>query len=148
MTRFFQAAAVAVAMGIAGGAAFAQDSQQLTWEQQAEGRLTLRTARDLAAYGEAKGDALALVAAARMMAAVPGEVIAGGPPERSRSAGGMVFDVDGILKKAEELAKGDPLLTKAAADVRAMAAEKARSICYWEYYCYYNGSCEYAYVCR
>jgi hypothetical protein len=30
--------------------------------------------------------------------------------------------------------------------VRATAAEKARAICYWEYYCY--GSCEYAYVCR
>jgi hypothetical protein len=148
MTRFFLAAAVAVALGITAGETAAQDKQDLTAGEQAEGRLTLQTARDLASYGEARGDALALVTAARMMAGVPGKVVAGGSAERSRSAGGMVFDVEGLLKKAEELAKGDPLVTKAAAEVRATATGKEGSICYWEYYCYYNGSCEYAYVCR
>ena len=60
----------------------------------------------------------------------------------------MSLDVEGILAKAQELAKGDALVLKAIAQIRETAAEKARSICYWEYYCYYNGSCEYAYVCR
>ena len=145
MRKILFAATIALA---AVGAAYGQGAEQLTAEEQAENRLTLQTARDLASYGEAKGDALALVTAARMMAGVPGKVVAGGPAERSRSAGGMVFDVEGLLKKAEELAKGDPLVTKAAAEIRATATGKEGSICYWEYYCYYNGSCEYAYVCR
>jgi hypothetical protein len=145
MRKILFAAAIALA---AVGAAYGQGAEQLTAQEQAENRLTLQTARDLASYGEAKGDALALVTAARMMAGVPGKVLAGGPAERSRSGGGMVFDVEGILKKAEELAKGDPLVAKAAADVRFMATGNEGSICYWEYYCYYNGSCEYAYVCR
>lgn len=143
MRKMMLAAAILLA---AMGAAHAQD--ELTPEQQAEGRIVLQTARNLAIYGEAKGDALALVTAARMMAGVPGKVVASGPAERARSAGGMSFDVDGLLDKAEALAKGDPLVLKAAADIRATATEKDDAICYWEYYCYYNGSCEYAYVCR
>ena len=138
----------AAALALAAGAAYGQGAEQLTAGQQAEGRIVLQTARNLAIYGEANGDALALVTAARMMAGVPGNVVSSGPAARARSAGGMSFDVDGLLTKAEELAKGDPLVLKAAAEIRAMAAEKARAICYWEYYCYYNGSCEYAYVCR
>jgi hypothetical protein len=130
------------------GVVYGQVGGELTAEQQAEGRIVLMTARNLAIYGEAKGDALALVTAARMMAGVPGKVVASGPAERARSAGGMSFDVDGLLRKAEALAKGDPLVLKAAAEIRATAAGKDGAICYWEYYCYYNGSCEYAYVCR
>ena len=145
MQKILFAAAIALA---AAGAAYGQGAGQLTAEEQAEGRIVLQTARNLAIYGEAKGDALALVTAARMMAGVPGRVVASGPATYARSTGGMSFDVDGLLDKAEELAKGDPLVLKATAEVRATAAEKDGAICYWEYYCYYNGSCEYAYVCR
>lgn len=144
MRRMVFAAAMLLA---AVGTAYGQ-SGELTAAAQAEARIVLMTARNLAIYGEAKGDALALVTAARMMAGVPGRVVASGPAERARSAGGMSFDVDGLLRKAEALAKGDPLVLKAAAEIRATAAGKDDAICYWEYYCYYNGSCEYAYVCR
>ena len=50
------------------GATLAQDKQDLTNAQQAEGRLILETARNLVSYGETKGDALALVTAAKLMA--------------------------------------------------------------------------------
>lgn len=122
------------------------NAQELTAEQQAEARITLQTARNLALYGEAKGDALALVTAARMMAGVPGRVVAA--PAPAGSSGHVSLDVEGLLARAGELAKDDPLVSKAIAEVRMQADEKARSICYWEYYCYYDGSCEYAYVCR
>ena len=145
MRKILFAAAIVL---VAAGAVYGQGGEQLTAEEQAEGRIVLQTARNLAIYGEAKGDALALVTAARMMAGVPGRVVASGPATHARSTGGMSFDVDGLLDKAEELAKGDPLVLKAAAEVRATADEKDGAICYWEYYCYYNGSCEYAYVCR
>ncbi len=132
---------IALVLAVAGTVA---DAQELTAEQQAEVRITLQTARNLALYGEAKGDALALVTAARMMAGVPGRVAAAPAP----SSANVTIDVEGLLASAGELAKDDPLVSKAIAEVRAQADEKARSICYWEYYCYYDGSCEYAYVCR
>lgn len=56
----FAAAIVLAAAGVAHG----QGGEQLTAEEQAEGRVVLQTARNLAIYGEAKGDALALVTAA------------------------------------------------------------------------------------
>ena len=31
--------------------------------------------------------------------------------------------------------------------VREAAAANSKAVCYWEYYCYYNGWCEYAYAC-
>ncbi len=123
-------------------------AQELTAKQQAEARITLQTARNLALYGEARGDALALVMAARMMAGVPGRVAADSRPLQGRSAGAMSLDVEGLIGRAGEMAKGDPLVLEAIAGLRAAAEDKSRSICHWEYYCYYDGSCEYAYVCR
>ena len=52
-----------------------------------------------------------------------------------------------MLKKAEDLAQGDALITKVAGEVRTMAEANSKAVCYWEYYCYYNGWCEYAYAC-
>jgi hypothetical protein len=140
-------AAALLAASLSAGATVAEEKQDLTQAQQAEGRLILETARNLVSYGETKGDALALVTATKMMSSVPGRVLAddqkgeGGPDKASN------FDVEGVLKKAEDLAQGDPLITKVAADVRAAVTANSKAICYWEYYCYYNGWCEYQYYC-
>ena len=45
------------------------------------------------------------------------------------------------------LVRGDELITKVAGQVRETAAANSKAVCYWEYYCYYNGWCEYAYAC-
>jgi hypothetical protein len=140
-------AAAFVAASITGGATIAQEKQDLTPAQQAEGRLILETARALASYGENKGDALALVTAAKMMAGVPGRVLADDQKGEAGADKAQNFDIEGVLKKAEDLAQGDELITKVAAQVRETAAANSKAICYWEYYCYYNGWCEYAYYC-
>lgn len=136
-----------VVAGLTAGASVAQEKADLTAAQQAEGRLVLETARNLASYGETKGDALALVTAAKMMASVPGRVLADGTKGEAGADGAANFDIEGVLKKAEDLAQGDALITKVAGDVRTMAEANSKAVCYWEYYCYYNGWCEYAYAC-
>jgi hypothetical protein len=146
MRKMLLAAAFALT-SLTAGATLAQEKQDLTAAQQAEGRLVLETARNLVSYGETKGDALALVTAAKMVASVPGRVLA----DDSKGEGGADkaanFDIEGVLKKAEDLAQGDELIAKVAADVRTAAAANSKAVCYWEYYCYYNGWCEYAYAC-
>ena len=139
----FVIAALFAATSLTAGATFAQDKQDLTAAQQTENRIILETARNLVGYGEAKGDALALVTAAKMVAGVPGRVLADG----QEGAKGANFDVEAVLKKAEDLSQGDELIKKVAADVRAAAAANSKAVCYWQYYCYYNGWCEYAYAC-
>lgn len=131
-----------VITGLTAGAV-AQEKTDLTVAQQAEGRMILETARNLASYGETKGDALALVTAAKLMAGVPGRVLADGKATQDSPN----FDIEGVLKKAEDLSQGDPLITKVAGEVRTAAAANSKAVCYWEYYCYYNGYCEYAYAC-
>ncbi|MGN6146083.1 MAG: hypothetical protein ACTHOP_21120, partial [Mesorhizobium sp.] len=92
---------------------------------------------------EAMGDGLAVVTAAKWVAGVPGRVLAAGQD----GATGANFDVEAVLKKAEDLAQGDELITKVAADVRKAAEANSKAVCYWQYYCYWNGYCEYAYYC-
>jgi len=146
MRKLIIAAAFALT-SLTAGATLAQEKADLSPAQQAEGRLILETARNLVSYGETKGDALALVTAAKMMAGVPGRVLS----DDSKGEGGADkasnFDIEGVLKKAEDLAQGDELITKVAADVRTAAAANSKAVCYWEYYCYWNGWCEYAYAC-
>ncbi|MGN6305522.1 MAG: hypothetical protein ACTHNH_11940 [Mesorhizobium sp.] len=134
-----------VAASLTAGASLADDAKKadISEAQQAEGRQILQTARELVGYGEAKGDALALVTAAKMVAGVPGRVLADG----QEGAKGANFDVEAVLKKAEDLAQGDELITKVAADVRKAAEANSKAVCYWQYYCYWNGYCEYAYYC-
>jgi hypothetical protein len=146
MRKILLAAAFALT-SMTSSATLAQDKQDLTNAQQAEGRLILETARNLVSYGETKGDALALVTAAKMMAGVPGKVLADGQKGEAGADKSAAFDIEGVLKKAEDLAQGDELITKVAADVRTAAAANSKAVCYWEYYCYYNGWCEYAYAC-
>ena len=136
-----------VAASLTAGASIAQEKQDLTTAQQAEGRLILETARNLVSYGETKGDALALVTAAKMMASVPGKVLADGQTGEGGADKSAAFDIEGVLKKAEDLAQGDELITKVAGQVRETAAANSKAVCYWQYYCYYNGWCEYAYAC-
>ncbi len=146
MRKLILAAAFALT-SLTAGATLAQDKQDLTNAQQAEGRLILETARNLVSYGETKGDALALVTAAKMMASVPGKVLADGQKGEEGADKSAPFDIEGVLKKAEDLSQGDELIAKVAADVRTAAAANSKAVCYWEYYCYYNGWCEYAYAC-
>lgn len=140
-------AALLVATSLTAGATIAQEKQDLTPAQQAENRLILETARNLVSYGESKSDALALVTAAKLMASVPGKVLADDAKGEAGADKAAGFDIEGVLKKAEDLSQGDELITKVAADVRTAAAANSKAICYWEYYCYYNGWCEYAYAC-
>jgi hypothetical protein len=140
-------ASVFVVAGLSAGATVAQEKQDLTPAQQTESRLVLETARNLVSYGETKGDALALVTAAKMMASVPGRVLADGQTGEGGADKSAAFDIEGVLKKAEDLAQGDELITKVAGQVRETAAANSKAVCYWQYYCYYNGWCEYAYAC-
>lgn len=139
-------AAAFVAAALTGGATMAEEKQDLTPAQQAESRMILETARNLVSYGEAKNDALALVTAAKMVASVPGRVLADGQKGEGGADKATNFDIETVLKKAEDLSQGDELIAKVAADVRTAAAN-SKAVCYWEYYCYYNGWCEYAYAC-
>lgn len=137
-------AGLLAATSLTSGASLAEDKKpDISAAQQAEGRQILETARALESYGEAKGDPLALVTAAKMVASVPGRVLADG----QQGEKGANFDVEAVLKKAEGLAQGDELITKVAADVRTMAKANSKAVCYWQYYCYWNGYCEYAYYC-
>lgn len=120
----------------------AQESN-LTPAQQAEGRITLETARNLISYGQTKKDGLALVTAAKMMAGVPGRVLADG----QEGNGGANFDLEVVLKQAEEYSSGNVHIKAIADEVRDMAAEDDRAVCFWQYYCYWNGWCEYSWVC-
>jgi hypothetical protein len=140
-------AAALVAASLTGGATVAQEKQDLTPAQQAEGRQILETARALVSYGEAKGDALALVTAAKMVASVPGRVLADGETGQAGPDKSKNFDVEAVLKKAEDLAQGDELITKVAGQVREAAAANSKYVCYWAYDCYWNGWCDYYYVC-
>ncbi len=140
--------AVFAATCLTAGATIAQEKKQdLTAAQQTEGHLVLETARNLVSYGETKGDALALVTAAKMMASVPGKVLADGQTGEGGADKSAAFDIEGVLKKAEDLAQGDELITKVAGQVRETAKANSKAVCYWQYYCYYNGYCEYAYAC-
>lgn len=140
-------AAFFVATSLTAGATIAQEKVDLTPAQETEGRLILETARNLVSYGEAKSDALALVTAAKMMASVPGKVLADDAKGDAGADAAAAFDIEGVLKKAEDLAQGDELITKVAGEVRTAAAANSKAYCYWQYYCYYNGWCEYAYAC-
>ena len=142
MKKLLLATAFVIA-AMTAGASIAEEKKDLTPAQQAEGRMVLETARNLVSYGETKGDALALVTAAKLMASVPGRVLADGQTAQDAPN----FDIEGVLKKAEELSQGDELITKVAGEVRTAAAANSKAVCYWEYYCYYNGYCEYAYAC-
>jgi hypothetical protein len=143
----FVVAAFLVATSLTAGATIAQEKQDLTPAQQTENRLNLEIARNLVSYGEAKSDALALVTAAKIMASVPGKVLADDAKGEAGADKAAAFDIEGVLKKAEDLAQGDELITKVAGEVRTAAAANSKAVCYWEYYCYYNGWCEYAYAC-
>jgi hypothetical protein len=146
MKKFIIAAAF-VALSLTGGATFAEEKQDLSPAQQAEARQILDTAKALVAYGEAKNDALALVTAAKMVASVPGRVLAEGQDGSAGADKSKSFDVEAVLKKAEDLAQGDELITKVAGQVRETAAANAKYVCYWAEQCYWNGYCEWAYAC-
>jgi hypothetical protein len=145
MRRLIVAVAL-LAAALSTGATTAQENADLTSAEQAEARMVLETARTLVSYGEAKGDPLALVTAANMIAGVPGRVLADGQDGSAGNSAG--FDVEAVLKKAEELGQGNEIIARIAADVRQRAAAQSKAICYWRYYCYWNGWCEYAYYCE
>lgn len=136
-------ALVLVLSQLTAGVSVAQEAQELTPAQQAEGRLVLETARNLASYGETKSDALALVMAAKMIADVPGRVLADG----EAGASGANFDVEALLKKAGDLAPDNEIITQLSGEVREAAEASSRAVCYWQYYCYWNGWCEYYWAC-
>ena len=139
-------AALIVATSLSPGGAFAQQKGDLSPAQQAEGQLTLETARNLASYGEMKSDPLALVTAAKMLASVPGRVLADGQEGSAGADKASGYDVEALLKKAEDLSQGDALIAKVAGDVRTAAAANSKAVCYWEYYCS-GGWCQYYYYC-
>jgi hypothetical protein len=137
-----------LATSLTAGASLAEDKPaDLTPAQQAEARLTLETARNLISYGETKNDALALVVGAKLLASAPGRVLADNQKGEGGADKATNFDIETVLKKAEDLAQGNELILQVAKEVRETAAANSKAICYWEYYCYYNGWCEYYYAC-
>ena len=136
-------ALVLVLSQLTAGVSVAQEAQELTAAQQAEGRLVLETARNLASYGETKGDALAMVMAAKMIADVPGRVLADG----EQGASGANFDVEALLTKAADLAPDNEIISQLSGEVREAAEASSKAVCYWQYYCYWNGWCEYYWAC-
>lgn len=120
----------------------AQEAQELSAAQQAESQFVLETARNLASYGETKGDALALVTAAKLIAEVPGRVLADGEEGQS----GANFDVEALLTKAGDLAPDNEIISTLSDEVRQAAEASSRSYCYWQYYCY-GGWCQYYWYC-
>jgi hypothetical protein len=137
-------AAFLVTTSLTAGATLAQDKPQVSPAEQAEARSILETARALVNYGEAKNDPLALVTAAKMYTSVPGKVLADG----EKGDAGKLFDVETVLKKAEELSQGDELIAKVAKDVRTAAEAQSKAVCWWELWCNnYTGYCWYEYYC-
>lgn len=113
-------------------------AQDISAADQVEQRIALEMATDLLNYGQAKGDALAIVTAVNVMAGVSGGVA---------GADGEPLDLMGALAQAEELAAGNDAILSLAADVRATVEEAERGMCYWQYQCYWNGWCEYFWIC-
>lgn len=110
------------------------------WTPQERGEVAsaARTALSLASYGEAKGDALAIVTAARIMAALPIEV-----------EGTSEVSVETMLTKATELAPGDATIARIAEDVRTVAGGNPKGFrCWLELICYDNGYCAHYLTCR
>ncbi len=140
--RKFLIATALVACTMFTHSTMAQEGDALTPAQQAESQAILETARNLANYGETRGDALALVMAAKMMTDVPGRVLADG----EEGGQGTNFDVDSLLTKASELDPDNATITELSAEIRTAAEEASRAVCYWEYYCY-GGWCQYYYAC-
>jgi hypothetical protein len=137
-------AAFLATTSLTAGATLAADKPQVSPAEQAEARSILEMARGLVNYGETKNDPLALVTAAKMYTSVPGRVLADG----EKGTSGKEFDVEAVLKKAEELAQGDELITKVAKDVRAAAEAQSKAVCWYELWCNnYTGACWYEYYC-
>ncbi len=141
MKKFFVAFVVLAGVTLT-QASVAQEGQQLSPAEQAQNQGIIETAQNLASYAEAQGDALALVVAARMLTQVPGRVLVRGEQGKD----GATVDVNGMLDRAAELAKGDAYITTKIEEVRKAADEASRGICYWAYYCSY-GWCQYYWVC-
>jgi hypothetical protein len=119
------------------GTAIAQED---TVRQRAEYSAIAQTAARLVSYGEAKGDALALLAAARMIATLPVSLESAG-----QSA---VLDVDTIVRKAETIAPGDRIIARIADDIRATESGNTKGLrCQYDEICYSNGYCEYWITC-
>lgn len=142
MKKILLAAILATAT-LTAGATMAQDKQP-TPAEKAEARATLETARTLLNYGLAKNDPLALVTAAKIYTSVPNRVLADG----EKGPEGKAFDYESVLKKAEELAQGDELITKVAGDVRTAAEAQSKAVCWDELWCNnYTGYCWYETWC-
>ena len=84
---------------------------------------------------------------AKLLASAPGRVLADDQKGEGGADKAANFDIETVLKKAEDLAQGNELILQVAKEVRETAAANSKAVCYWEYYCYYNGWCEYSYCC-
>jgi hypothetical protein len=106
--------------------------------EQTDQRLTLETATQMLHYGRAKGDPLVLLAAVKMMTSVEARVL---------DASGEPIDLGAILDEALALSDGDATIAAMADSLRDAAETTYRGACLWAYQCYWNGYCEYLWVC-
>ena len=128
-------AAIALVFGVVlTQASIAQESKPLSPAEQAQDQGIIMTARNLASYADARGDALALVVAARMLTQVPGRVLG----EGEKGAGGASIDINGMLDRAAKLSNGDQDIAGEIKKVRQAAEETSRGMRYWQYYCSYG----------
>lgn len=137
MRHLLLAAALAVGTLSTAPAALAQQPMALA-AGQTEQRITLETATDLLAYGRAKGDALAILAAVRMMTTVETQIL---------GADGQPLDLGAVLDEAAAIAGEDANLLAMIDELRPAAEAQYRGGCVWAWQCYWNGWCEYAWLC-
>jgi len=137
MKHLLLAAALAVGTLSTAPAALAQQPVALA-AGQTEQRITLETATDLLAYGRAKGDALAILAAVRMMTTVETQIL---------GADGQPLDLGAVLDEAAAIAGEDANLLAMIDELRPAAEAQYRGGCVWAWQCYWNGWCEYAWLC-
>lgn len=139
-------AALFAASSLTSTMSLAQEQVKLSAAEKAEYSATLTTARALASYGESKGDALALLVAARMIESVPGPKLADGQDPSAGTDNLKFFDTATLVSKAKELAPADALVTKTASELSVSPQANTRGACYWAYYCNYYG-CWYEWAC-
>jgi hypothetical protein len=113
----------------------------LTPEQQANARITVETAANLAAIAESTKDGAAMLVAAKLLAGVgpvakPGEALKDGKP--------VLLDVKALAESAKSLGAD----AGTADGVAAMSKpQPLGEYCYWYYNCDSNNNCRWDYIC-
>jgi hypothetical protein len=140
LSRLIASLAIVLCCAFAPGLAQAQQAQGILAPDQVEtNRGNLMMARGLLAYGNERKDAYSVLAAVRIMANVPGRILADG----EAGPAGREVDLLAELDKAQTYASGNEALVKTIADMRTQMTPKLTTStraaeakgCVWRYWC-------------